>query len=252
MKRCHQEFLAVDYFFKELDPMIQEQYRRHLADCPVCQSHIRTMAETQRVLKHHRRNEPDRALLRQYQFALAQRFEMKAPSWRWFDRMVDSWIRRPSMAVRLVEAIALILIGFFIGSLKNWLPEREPAVQIVNEKTDLFVIESPLLKNYLQQTEMIFLDVKNLDPVEDHQIIINLVQSVQYRYLLQKSLLLREQARELNNQQLAELLNRIELILLELENVGMSGDVEILSLVQQQLKDTRLLFQIKAVNMEEI
>lgn len=252
MKKCDQKFLAVDYFFKELDPELYERYQRHLSHCDVCQEHIRNLAEAKRVVRKHRRSKPDKVLLRNYHFALAQRYDTVDPSRGWWDRLVDVWIRRPSIAIRLAEAVVLILIGFFIGTSKNWLSSREPTALEANNAMDILINDSPLLKSYLQQTEMILLDVKNLDPMEDQQLIFNLIQSAQCRYLLQKTLLLREQARETEDMQLAELLNRIELILLELENVGMSGDVEILSLVQQQLRDTKLLFQIKALNAEGI
>ncbi len=252
MRQCDQEYLAVDYFFKELDSESRAKYRRHLAGCSMCQEHVRSLAATDRLVRQHRRPVPESALLRQYQLALAQRFASTVPARRWLDRVLDAWLRRPSIAIRLAEAVLLVLLGFLFGISRNWLPDRQPAPMVAQDTHDLFAIESPLLKNYLQQTEMILLDVKNLDPVEDQQLILNLIQSAQYRYLLQKTLLLREQAQEVENVQLAELLNRIELILLELENVGMSGDVEILSLIQQQLRDTRLLFQIKAINPEGI
>lgn len=252
MKKCDQEFLAVDYFFKELDPELHEQYQRHLNHCDVCQDHIRILAETKRLVTKQRRRRPDKVLLRNYHIALAQLYDTVEPSRGWWDRVLDVWIRRPSIVIRLAEAVVLILIGFFIGTSKSWLSSPEPAPLEANNAMDILINDSPLLKSYLQQTEMILLDVKNLDPMEDQQLIFNLIQSAQCRYLLQKTLLLREQAREIEDMQLAELLNRIELILLELENLGMSGDVEILSLVQQQLKDTKLLFQIKAMNLEGI
>ncbi|MDZ7336010.1 MAG: hypothetical protein ONB13_07655 [candidate division KSB1 bacterium] len=252
MKKCDQGSLAVDYFFKELDPVLHEQYQRHLSHCDLCQQHIQYLAETKRVVGKYRRRKPDKALLRDYHFALAQRYDTVDPSRAWWDRMVDIWIKRPSIGVRLAEAVVLILIGFFIGTSKSWLARPEATPSEANHAIDILVNESPILKSYLRQTEMILLDVKNLDPMEDQQLIFNLIQSAQYRYLLQKTLLLREQAREIEDMQLDELLNRIELILLELENVSMTGDVEILSLVQQQVKDTKLLLQIKAMNQEGI
>jgi hypothetical protein len=114
------------------------------------------------------------------------------------------------------------------------------------------LVEDLILKNYLQETEMIFLDVANLDPIEDQRLISSLVQSAKYKYLLQKTLLLREQASELENSQLSDVLSQIELILLELCNMEANAYEETLFLIKQQLKDTHLLIEMQTLNQLDI
>jgi len=128
-----------------------------------------------------------------------------------------------------------------------WKSASVPGSFVVNDLISEPSVEELILKNYLQETEMIFLDVSNLDPVDDHQLISNLVQSAKYKYLLQKTLLLRDQAKELENRQLSDLLNRIELILLELCNMEKNAYVETLAVIKKQLKDTHLLIEMKSV-----
>ncbi len=169
-----------------------------------------------------------------------------------FEKIIETFIRRPSIPTRLAEAFVLILIGIFIGKMTIWKANPVAEPQVFNNITHQSSIEDILLTNYLQETEMILLDVANLDPVEDQTIIFNLIQSTKYKYLLQKTFLLRDQAKELENYQLSELLNEIELILLELYNLDKNAQVKTLSIIKQHLKDSHLLIEIKSMNQMNI
>jgi hypothetical protein len=232
MSTCDQKYVVVDYFFDELNRNERQQFESHLTNCEVCQEHLAALQTTSQVMKQQKREAPEKEVLRNYQLRLKQEFADDTEKISFIKKILDKFIRRPSIAVRLAEAMVFILIGIFIGKSVIW-----------NSAS----VEEVVLKNYLQETEMIFLDVSNLDPVTDHQLISNLVQSAKYKYLLQKTLLLRDEAKELENQQLSDVLNRIELILLELCNMEKNSYAETLAIIKKQLKDTHLLIEMKSV-----
>jgi len=252
MSNCNQKYLVVDYFFDELKREEKQQFENHLTGCKSCKQQLDTLAVTSSLLKQIKREEPDRALLHNYHQQLKANFYGEQKLRPRIEQFLEKFVRRPSIAIRLAEAFVLLLIGIFIGKTVIWQPGTIP---VSDELTSLAYqppIEQLILKNYLQQTEMIFLDVANLDPVADQQLISNLVQSAKYKYLLQKTLLLRDQAKELEDYQLSDVLSQIELILLELYNIENNAYEETLYLIKQQLKDTHVLIKMKTLNQMDI
>jgi len=252
MSKCDQQFLVVDYFFGELTSDVQLEFENHLETCASCQEHMNALAATSTVIKKQKRKKPQKELLHKYQLQLKNEFYEEKKITSWIEKISEKFIRRPSITIRLAEVLVLLLVGIFIGRLTIWksfTPNEDVAVSQINVDSS---IKQLLLQNYLQETEMIFLDVANLDPVEDQKIILNLIQSSKYKFLIQKTLLLRDQARDLENHQLYELLNQIELILLELYNMEKNAYVETLSVIKQQLKDSHLLIEITSMNQMDI
>ncbi len=252
MSKCDQQYQVVDYFFDELKGDEKRQFKSHLAGCQICQEHLSALTTTSRVTRRQQRAKPAKELLRNYHLQLENIFSEDRQSISLMDKILDKLIRRPSIAIRLAEAAVLILVGFFIGKVSIEKPGRVTEPLLLNDATAYSQTESLLLKNYLQQTEMVLLDVKNLDPIEDQELIFNLIQSAKYRYLLQKTLLLKKEAKDLEDQQLSQILNKIELILLELDNLEANGYIETMSLIKKQLQDTPLLIEIKSLNKMDI
>jgi len=252
MSKCDQQFLVVDYFFSELSSDEKLKFENHLKNCTTCQQYLDALATTSGVIKKQEREQPDKELLKNYQLHLKKEFYAKKNATSWIDKILEKFIRRPSVGLRLAEAVVFILVGIFIGKLTIWKSVTPNAPVEFNQVSYDPSIKDLLLDNYLQETEMIFLDVANLDPIEDQKIILTLIQSAKYKYLMQKTLLLRDQAKEVENQQLSDLLNQIELILLELYNMETNSYNETLSIVQQQLKRSHLLLEIKSLNKMDI
>ena len=249
MSRCDRQFLVVDYFFGELTPAEKKDFQAHLAGCTNCQKHLDALADTSKLVNAQQREQPPKELLRQYRLKLKNEFYEEKDDTSWLRNIWEQFILKPSVAVRFAEALVLILIGIFVGRFWIW-NSATPTVPVQFSQDSS--INELLLTNYLQETEMIFLDVANLDAVDDQKIILNLIQSAKYKYLIQKTLLLRDQAREQENHQLSDLLNQIELVLLELYNMETSSYTETLSIVKQQLNRSHILLEIKSLNELDI
>ncbi|HEX9972557.1 MAG TPA: hypothetical protein VGD14_10855 [bacterium] len=252
MSSCNQKHLVVEYFFNELTIDRKAQYESHLGQCELCQQHLDELKGTSKVVKRFQRQQPDKKFLKNYHRQLKEQFFPEKKKTHVFENVIDIFIRRPSIAIRIAEAVALLVLGIFIGRNFVWQSEfsQTPLSQYQNNYQILN--EDLLLKNYLQETEMVLLDVSNLDPIEDQKIIFNLIQSTKYRYLLQKTAMLKNQAYELEDQQLIGLLNRVELILLELSNLGEQPSPATIDEIKQQLKKSYLLMEIKSIKHHEI
>lgn len=248
MKTCDHQLLVVDYFFDELDQDRREQLKNHISGCKICQEQFNALTSTSKIVKQQKREQPEKELLNQYHLQLKNKFYNPKTTTGWLEKLLNKFVRRPSIAIRLAEAVVFILIGVFLGKTTIWNSDVQDQSVALNNMDYEFLADEILLKNYLQETEMILLDVANLDPQDDEQIIFNLIQSTKYKYLLQKTLLLRDQAKELENQQLSDLLNRIELIFLELCNMEKNAYVETLAIIKKQLKDSHLFIEMKSLN----
>lgn len=252
MKNCDQKFFVVDYFFEDLSADQKQQFENHLEQCESCQDHLHSLETSSRMIDGYQRELPDARLLRQYHRQLKKDFYRKTRFAALFEKFVDRVVLKPSIPLRIAEAVALLVIGIWIGRIIFWNPVAPLQPGVSNNLNVQTSNGELLLKNYLQETEMVLLDVDNLDPVEDEKVIFNLIQSAKYRHLVQKTILLKGQAQELENQELMVLLNQIELILLELCNLEKQTVVDTFSEIQQQLKASYLLIQIKSMKQQQI
>jgi len=253
MNRCQQQHLVVDYFFNELNKIQRAEFERHLANCQVCHESYTALSEIAPLIKKQQRADPNNRLFRQYHRNLRKMFSTSNGISAAVSKIGRFLFSNPPIPVRIAEAAALIIIGIFIGRLTFW---ESPATTHINPDKYAEVMEPTagevLMKNYLQETEMILLDVANLNPVEYEQFLIHLKQFAIYKSLLQKTILCREQAQELNNEKLLTLIDEIEPILLELSNIENETLNETLAEIRSQIKESHLLLELKAISLEKI
>jgi hypothetical protein len=252
MSSCKQKYFIVDYFFDELATDQKVQYESHLGQCELCQAHLDDLKSTASIVHSYERQQPGKEVLRNYHSQLKAQFFPKIEKSTILEKLVEILIIRPSIPIRLAEALVVLFVGIFIGKYFVWTSDLSITPGMQSQNIYQASNEALLLKNYLQETEMVFLDVANLDPIEDQKIIFNLIQSTKYQYLLQKTILLKDQAEKLENQQLQGLLNQIELILLELCNLEEQAFPETIHEIKQQLKKSYLLMEIKSIKHQEI
>lgn len=253
MKTCDQQYLVVDYFFNELTQAHKKQFEQHLTECQDCSNNLEALQVTAPLIKNQKREYPEKESLQQYHQQLKTKYYAPERLSIRIKKLGAKFISKPSIPWRLAEAAALILIGIIIGRMTIWKSQPSPDQLAANGYISIeSSVSDVLLKNYLQETEMILLDVKNLNPIEDEQILINLKQLAKFRSLLQKTILCRSQAQEFNDDELVKLINEIELILLELCNVEKETLAETLLEIRQQMEDSNLLFNIKTMGQGSI
>ncbi|MDZ7263550.1 MAG: hypothetical protein ONB16_03120 [candidate division KSB1 bacterium] len=253
MRQCEHATAVVEYFFNEMLPVQRAMFEDHLTHCARCQENLQALKITEQALNKYRRPAPDRKLLDDYHRQLAQTFQPSVHDRkRFWERVIERVLLQPSLTWRLAEAVVILVVGIFLGRIFFGQPADFTASNGYVRLGASLSVEPSLLQNYLQETEMVLLDVDNLDPVADQMVIHNLIQSAKYKYLVQKTILLKEQAQESDDQRMIELLNQVELILLELCNIETPADIETFIQIQQQLKNNYLLMQIKSLKQQAI
>lgn len=253
MTNCDRKYDAVDYFFNEMTDEQRKKFEKHVNECEQCRKQLDELVSVSKQVEKYQRPKPDENLLRQYQRDLENEYFRENGFRFQLEKLKRKFITRPSLGIRLAEAFAILLIGIFIGKMTLWKSEQMPDdFHSENVAITSTAAEALLLNNYLQEAEMILLDVANLDPVADHSLILDLKKIAEYRRLLQKTLLCREHAQQINNEKLGDLINQIELILIELCNIEQVSLDETFTNLKQQLEETNLLHNIKNVNQSKI
>ena len=250
MKTCNKQYLVVDYFFDELNQQQKHEFEKHLTECEICKNYADVFSATAPLIKKQQRILPEKELMNQYYRELKTKYYSPKKLSAIIKEFFESLIITPSLPVRIAEAAVLILIGIFIGKAMFW--KSQPVQQFVNgNKYGTSYVSNLIINNYLQETEMILLDVANVNP-DDEQILLSLSQLAQYGNLLQKTTFCRTQAEETENEKLINLIDDIELILLELCNVEKKTLQEKVFEIRKQINESNLLFEIQNFSGEGI
>lgn len=253
MISCKREYETIEYFFDEMPAEKKLDFEIHIKKCEHCRAQLDNLQLADTVVKSYQRPQPEGQILRQYRQALNETFGRGKHFSIHLDKLKEKFITRPTIGIRFAEAFAILIIGIFIGKMTFWKTENiQNNVNYESAAVTPTAVEALLLKNYLQEAEMILLDVANLDPVDDHSVILELKKIAEYRRLLQKTLICKEHAEQLNDEKMGDLLNQIEVILLELCNIEQVSLDETFMDLKQQLRDTNLLRTIKNVNQNTI
>ena len=252
MKTCDKQYLVVDYFFDELDQKRKNEFEKHLADCEICRNYVEVFSATAPIIKRQKRLLPEKELMNEYSQRLKENYYSPKKFSTTIKEFFESLIITPSIPIRVAEAAVLILIGIFIGKEIIWKSQPVSVQQFANgNKYGTSYVSELIINNYLQETEMILLDVANVNP-DDEQILLSLSQLAQYGNLLQKTTFCRTQAEETKNEKLINLIDDIELVLLELCNVEKKTLQEKIFEIRKQINESNLLFEIQNFSGEGI
>ncbi|HDP97573.1 MAG TPA: hypothetical protein ENN22_00105 [bacterium] len=251
MKQCPFQDRVIDYFFGELSFSEKSEYNTHLSQCPVCAENLKAIKLISPKIKSRQREQPDPEMLRRYEHALKQSWPVSSQQPSIWKRLLQNFVFKPSLTIRLAEGVALIIIGFFIGRLAVWQPSINNQLEKEVELSMIHANEQ-LMENFMQEAEILLLDVANLNPDEDEQILSKLKQLATYRNLKHKTMLCRHRAEQLGDDKLISLLDELEPILLEFCNLEDEMLPEKLSEIQFMIRESQLLNEIKYFNQQKI
>lgn len=252
MKDCPQQHFIVDFVFRELDEKDRRKFKAHLQTCEICQLQLQQFEKTFSIIKKAKPQKPPEKLMDSYLRVLQNSFYPKRNLLQRTNEWLDDFITQPSLAMRLVQATIMLLIGVFLGRLLFFQPQAPGTNFTDNNFQSTATVSDQLLHHYLQETEMILLDVANSNPAEDTRILESIKKLTKYRQLLQKTMLCRERAEELNDAALKNLIDEIELILLDLCNAEDENFDELLFQVKKQIKESHILLEINALTQNQI
>lgn len=238
MKTCKTKTRLLDYHYGDITGHELAEIETHIAGCPLCTEELRRIEETTRIMSKRSRSRPDRSFLRSYHQNLSSIYKEDP----WYRKLLDSWIPVPSFGVRLVELTAVLLLGFVLGRFLFVTPAQQPSGR-------QSIVDAKLLNNYLFETELLLLETANMDAYHELKYIMD---DIDCQQLLQKTMILKEVARKDKNIRLENLLDRLEIILLEVSNIKDDVSNEELEYVKKSIKDMRIFSELKEIQLVNV
>ncbi|MEE4312317.1 MAG: hypothetical protein V2J62_10670 [candidate division KSB1 bacterium] len=238
MKTCKTKIKLIDYHYGDIAGHELSEIEAHISECPLCAEELRRIEETTGIMSRRSRPRPDRALISSYHQNLSSIYKEDS----WYQQLLDSWIRVPSFGVRLAELTAVLLLGFVLGRFLFVTPAQQPLAQ-------QSVVDAKLLNNYLFETELLLLETANMDAYHELKYIMD---DIDCQQLLQKTMILKEVARKDKNVRLEHLLDRLEIILLEVSNIKDDVSNEELEYVKKSIKDMRIFSELKEIQLVNV
>lgn len=233
MKTCKFKSKIIDYIYGELSEVELDNFNNHINNCSQCLEYLNQCSHTNQLLSNRLRPLPRIKFLKNYHQNLKKIYRDN----NLIERISEFIFIRPPIAVRLAEVTIILILGIFIGNSLNKSEISQPLILKEN------IINTRFLNNYLFETELLLLETSNVDSEQDLRLVLN----NNCNTLLQKTLLLKEQAEKFKNTRLLNLLSQLEIILMDLANMEESRYLEELTFVKNNIKDWHLLVELKAI-----
>jgi len=241
----------IEALYRELDPVHQGLYERHLAACPGCAAEQAALAETLGLMTKRERTDPGPGYWDGYWDRLSRRMLWEA----------TSEDRRPSLAARLgrlfarlprwsyqaAGAAALLLVGILIGSRllgPGGRPETTiaAATPAAASRTGSAVVQAG---DFIERSKVLLLGLVNFDPaVEDaYALDLGRKQAVS-RELLAAAPSIRNGLNEPGQKRLRDLVADLEVIMMQIANLESGQDLDGVELVKQGVDRTGIFLKI--------
>lgn len=244
-RKCHD--LMIEARYGELDAVGRERLGRHLAACPACAAASEALRADLDLMGERRRPEPGQAFWDGYWDRLSRRVlwesieEGGRPSL--LGRLASALgrVRLPRWSLQAAGAAALLLVGVLIGS-RIFSPSRGPAPATT---TAAALAPSPAVvqaENFIERSHVLLLGLVNYRPEVQDAYALDLDRKrALSRDLAAEAPGLRGSLTARDQKRLRDLVAELEVIMLQIANLGSGQDAEGIELVKQGV-DARGIF----------
>ena len=252
MNTCnHMRNLFTDALLGELDCERKAALDGHLAGCETCAREFERARALMNLLSDYSRPEPDDEYWSCWEEKLERRLdsitaEEDRPERRrrgWFAVVHRVWMPTAAAAV-LIGAIAL---GWRITSV-SWRQGHTAAVSPSPSPAHISVVIEA--RRYLDRSKLVLLGMRTFDPAEANEFRPSFARESEIsRQLIRESASLKEQLASTNQVRLCGLVNDLDVVLLQIANLGRDYDERDLELIQLCMERKALLFKINLEDM---
>lgn len=246
-RKCRTLFTGALY--KELSSEQKDFFENHLQTCPKCRSEFAKLASTVKIMDKRFRPEPGQDFWNGYWERLVKRMEEEGltateseSSWQ---RLSRAFRLTPKWVYQLSAAALLIILGIFIGRLVFIKTPSEAQQASLKPRMDFGTELTQRTQNYIERSKLILLAVVNFDPETEDPYALNLAHQQRIsRELIQEAGFLKEKLADSKQRRLQSLIADLELILLQIANLGSENDFEAIRLVKDGVENRGILMEI--------
>jgi hypothetical protein len=250
-KKCRSFFL--EYFYGELNAPEKKSVDDHISICNKCRSEFTEMKSVLLYTGKRIRPEPPEEFWDSYEERLAQRIESeeslqgdRETLWKKLGKRLEA---TPKWAYQATGAVALIIIGVFIG--RALYSPTIPGVQHASQRPDVVTPPRPETtlvhrsQDYIERSKLIILALVNFDPSLEDPYALDLPYQKQVsRELVEEAGFLKKELADSDQERLENLITSLEIILLQIANLESENDLEAIKLVRDGIDSRGILMEI--------
>ncbi len=254
-----------DYLRGELSPTLRSEIEAHLASCDGCRHESEAIREATSLLdRHSQRPSEKRGELYWQQFAakVERRIDLEEEddaSTSVVRQLLDTFlVNRKPFSVGFASALMVMMIAFGVWSVwfKTPPPRQLAADQTIGQPApgtpgqfQNVSVESRA-QDYLEQSKVLLIGLMNTDTktLSSSKPLLRRQQEISRR-LVSESTVLTSSLNDPSQRQLKELISDLQLILLQIANLGTDRDLPGVEIIKGGIEHNGIIFKI---NLEEI
>jgi hypothetical protein len=231
----------IEALYGELGPTEKERFDEHLRSCPDCASAYSALGATLKVMDRRERPDPGPAFWDGYWDRLSRRKVWEeageAPRTSLGTRLVRALSGIPRWSYQAVGAVGLLLVGILIGSRLITPPAPVPTAAV--SAPSGAVVQAA---NYIERSKVLLLGLVNYDAAKEDAYAFDLGRKkTMSRELAAEAPAIRGALNERGQKRLRDLVSDLEIIMMQIANLGSGQDVEGVELIKQGV-DRRGIF----------
>ena len=239
----------IEALYGELDPADKKAFEEHLGACPDCASEYSLLGATLSLMDKRERPDPGQEFWDGYWDRLSRRRTWEAagedarPSLA--ARLGRAFARLPRWSYQAAGAAALLFVGVLIGSRLVAPPSGKtgPATAAVAPAAPSGAVVRA--ENFIERSKVLLLGLVNYDPATEDAYALDLDRKrTMSRALAAEAPALRGALRERGQKRLRELVAELEVIMLQIANLGSGQDLEGVDLIKQGVDNRGLFLKI--------
>jgi hypothetical protein len=231
----------IEALYGELGLTEKERFDEHLRSCPECASEYSVLGATLRVMDRRERPDPGPAFWDGYWDRLSRRKVWEeageAPRISLGARLGRVLSRIPRWSYQAAGAAALLLVGILIGS--RLITPPVPVSPSTRGAVESGVVQA---ENFIERSKVLLLGLVNYDPATEDAYAFDLGRKkTMSRELAAAAPAIRGALSERGQKRLRDLVSDLEVIMMQIANLGSGQDVEGVELIKQGV-DRRGIF----------
>jgi len=232
----------IESLYGELGPTDKERFDEHLRSCPVCASEYSVLGATLRVMDRRERPDPGPEFWDGYWDRLSRRKVWEeageAPRTSLGARLVRALSGIPRWSYQVAGAAALLLIGILIGS-RLITPPAPVSTASRGAVESGAVVQAG---NFIERSKILLLGLVNYDAATEDAYAFDLGRKkTMSRELAAEAPAIRGALNARGQKRLRDLVSDLEVIMMQIANLGSGQDVEGVELIKQGV-DRRGIF----------
>jgi hypothetical protein len=239
----------IEALYGELAPADRDRLERHREACPDCAAEMAALAGTLRLMDRRERPDPGPEFWQGYWDRLSRRMlweatgEDRHPSLA--DRIGGVFARLPRWSYQAAGAAALLLIGIFVGSRLIGPPAPPGATTAAAASASAPSGAVVQAGEFIERSKVLLLGLVNFDPsVEDAYALDMGRRRTMSRDLAAEAPALRRALADGGEKKLRDLVGDLEVIMMQIANIGAGQDIEGLELVKQGVDQRGIFLRI--------